>query len=311
MASPATKKALNAIAGRLTVWLLKAVRLIDRRRVAPVTAFVARKTGRLLKETTLARENLVAAFPEKSASEIDRILDGVWDNLGRVAAEFSHLDRIHLQDPEHPEIPADITYDQRTRDLFYRLRDDGKPALIFTAHLANWELPAVCAAAYGLDTISVYRRPNLGAVADAVIDIRAGSMGTLMATSMDAPMKLAEALQQGRHVAMLVDQYTVQGVDVTFFGRPTRANALLARLARHVDCPIHGVRMIREPDGEHFRAELTDAIEPARDSEGRIDIQGTMQRITTVVEGWVREYPEQWLWLHRRWRPKDAPRRRR
>jgi KDO2-lipid IV(A) lauroyltransferase len=135
-------------------------------------------------------------------------------------------------------------------------------------------------------------------------------MGTLMPTSMDAPIKLAEALQKGRHVAMLVDQYSVQGVDVDFFGRPTRANALLARLARRVECPIHGVRMIRQPDGDHFRAELTDAIEPARETSGEIDVQGTMQKITSVVEGWVREYPEQWLWLHRRWRPQDPSRRR-
>jgi KDO2-lipid IV(A) lauroyltransferase len=61
------------------------------------------------------------------------------------------------------------------------------------------------------------------------------------------------------------------------------------------------VRIIRLP-GHRFRAELTDAIEPLRAADGRIDIAGTMQVITTVVEGWVREYPDQWLWLHRRWR---------
>jgi KDO2-lipid IV(A) lauroyltransferase len=194
-------------------------------------------------------------------------------------------------------------------ERFHRLRTDGKPALIFTAHLANWELPAVVAAAHGLDAISVYRRPNIGAVADAVVAIRAGSMGTLMATSMDAPVKLADALAQGRHVGMLVDQYAVRGVEVTFFGRRTRANPLIARLARHVDCPIHGVRMIRLPDGNRFRADLTEAIPPVRDADGALDVQGTMQAITSVVEGWVREYPEQWLWLHRRWRPGDAGRR--
>ena len=157
------------------------------------------------------------------------------------------------------------------------------------------------AAAYKLDTIVLYRRPNLGAVADAVIDIRAGSMGTLMPTTLDAPMKLADALAAGRHIAMLVDQYYVRGVDVTFFGQPTTANPMIARLARHFDCPIHGTRVIRLPDHK-FRAELSEAIEPARDADGKIDVAGTMQAITDVVEGWVREHPEQWLWVHRRWR---------
>ena len=115
------------------------------------------------------------------------------------------------------------------------------------------------------------------------------------------PLKLAEALQRNQHVAMLVDQYMGNGVEVTFFGRKTKANPMLARLLRQVDCPIHGVRIIRLP-GHRFRAELSEEVKPVRDAAGQIDIQGTMQAITSVVEGWIREYPEQWLWLHRRWR---------
>ncbi|MEX2036382.1 MAG: lipid A biosynthesis lauroyl acyltransferase, partial [Xanthobacteraceae bacterium] len=70
---------------------------------------------------------------------------------------------------------------------------------------------------------------------------------------------------------------------------------------RQIDCPIHGIHVVRHP-GNRFQMHLTDAIEPARDAEGQVDIARTMQIITDVVEGWVREHPEQWLWLHRRWR---------
>jgi KDO2-lipid IV(A) lauroyltransferase len=204
----------------------------------------------------------------------------VWDNLGRVAAEFAHIDRIRTYDPAIPgssPADADIEYSPQTLERFQRLRDDGKPALIFTAHLGNWELPAQIEARYGLDTVILYRRPNLGQVADAVIATRSGSMGTLM------------------------DQYYVRGVDVIFFGRRTKANPLLARLARQVECPIHGVRVVRLP-GDRFRCDLTEAVTPARDAAGRVDVVGTMQAVTGVIEGWVREHPEQWLWLHRRWR---------
>jgi Kdo2-lipid IVA lauroyltransferase/acyltransferase len=100
----------------------------------------------------------------------------------------------------------------------------------------------------------------------------------------------------------LADQYMVKGVDVQFFGRPCKANPLIAQLARHVECPIHGTRIIRRENRNRFFIEMTEAIEPTRDAEGLIDVQGTMQVITTVIEGWVREHPEQWLWLHRRWR---------
>ena len=131
--------------------------------------------------------------------------------------------------------------------------------------------------------------------------MRAVKMGTLIPASHDAPFKLAQALQNGQHVAMLVDQYFTNGVEVTFFGRKTRANPMLARLLRQVECPIHGVRIIRLP-GHRFRAELSEEVPPVRDAAGQVDVQGTMQAITTVIEGWIREYPDQWLWLHRRWR---------
>jgi KDO2-lipid IV(A) lauroyltransferase len=88
---------------------------------------------------------------------------------------------------------------------------------------------------------------------------------------------------------------------VNFFGRPCKANPMIARLARHFDCPIHGTRVIRLP-GNRFRVELSEALVPARDAAGKIDVAATMQLLTTMVEGWVREHPEQWLWLHRRWR---------
>jgi KDO2-lipid IV(A) lauroyltransferase len=76
----------------------------------------------------------------------------------------------------------------------------------------------------------------------------------------------------------------------------------LAQLARHFDCPIHGSRVVRLADRNKFWGEITDPITPVRDAEGKIDIAGTTQAIADVVESWVREHPDQWLWQHRRWR---------
>lgn len=288
----------NAAAGAGVSALLIMVRACPRVFISNFFAAVTRTVGPLLHEQRIGRANLKAAFPEKSDAEIDAILRGVWDNLGRVAAEFAHVDRIVDGDPEHRRF---IDYAPGTAERFKALRDDGKPALVFACHTANWELPAVLAAADGLDALVLYRRPNLDAVADAVLKIRAGHMGEMVATSLSAPMRLANALEANRHVAMLVDQHYVKGVDVTFFGRTCKANPLIAMLAREAECAIHGTRVIRLPNGR-FRAEVSEAVPPVRDAQGRIDVQGTMQAITNVIEGWVREYPEQWLWLHRRWR---------
>ncbi len=296
----ALKPVWDAVSGNLAVALLKATRYFDSEKTTSAFAAIARKLGPYLPEHQIGRANLVAAFPEKSPKEIDSILGEVWANLGRVGAEFAHLDHIWDYDPSHPQ-DSRIELTQDTIDKFAILREDGKGALVFASHLANWELPALAGPAHGLDCAILFRRPNVAAIDRAVQNIRRVNMGTMIATTPDAPIKIADALNNGMHIGMLVDQYFGRGVDVTFFGRTTKANPLLARLVRQVDVPIYGVRVVRLAD-HRFRAELSDEVKPVRDASGKVDIQGTMQAVTSVIEGWVREHPEQWLWLHRRWR---------
>src|SRR5271166_4895147 len=296
----AAKPLSEAAIGALTVGLLRTTRYFDADKTADAFARIAQLIGPLLRENRIGRANLTAAFPEKSPEEIEQILAGVWDNLGRMGAEFAHLDHIWDFEEEYPE-DGRIELAPGTRTLFHQLRLDGKPALIFASHLANWELPALAAVAHGLDAAILYRKPNIASADRIIQEIRQVKMGTLVPAGRDAPLKLAEALRNGQHVAMLVDQYLRSGVEVTFFGRKTRANPTLARLLRQVECPVHGVRIIRLP-GRRFRAELSGEVKPVRDDKGQIDVQGTTQAVTSVVEGWIREHPEQWLWLHRRWR---------
>jgi KDO2-lipid IV(A) lauroyltransferase len=300
------KRASDALVGKIAIGAVSGLRLTNPDKMADFAGAVMRAIGPFLPENRIGRDNLTAAFPEKSKIEIDAILRGCWDNLGRMGAEFAHLDRLWNFDPEQPPERSRIELAQPDIERFHKLLDDGKPALIFAAHLANWELPAVCAATYKLDSAVLYRRPNIAGIDRWLTETRTASMGELISTDLYAPVKISEALERGAHVGMLVDQYYVRGVPVTFFGRRTMANPLLARLARHFDCPIHGTRIVRLAN-HRFRAELGDEIKPARDGEGKIDIAGTMQIITSVIEGWIREYPEQWLWMHRRWRPQEPP----
>jgi Kdo2-lipid IVA lauroyltransferase/acyltransferase len=293
--------------GGVTVGGFWILRRIDRKRMANFLGWLMRVVGPWLPEHCVGRANLAAAFPDKSPAEIATILTGVWDNLGRVAAEYAHLDRIRVHDPEklQPGDESDVVLDQASFMRLKRLCDGEKPRLIFATHLANWEVPALAARTLGLTMSILYRRPNIGAVSDLIEAHRERCIGNMVAAGRDAPLRLLRALEAGEHVGMLVDQHTTPGVDVVFFGRPAKANPLLAQLAQlaqFTNLAIHGVRVVRQPDGHHFWVELTDEISPTRDAEGRIDIQGTMQTVTTIVEGWVREHPEQWLWLHRRWR---------
>src|SRR3954454_1749015 len=146
-----TKPLGQAAVGALTVGILRTARYFDPVKTANLFGRITRTIGPMLREQKIGRANLTAAFPEKSPAEIETILAGVWDNLGRVGAEFAHLDHIWKYYPARPE-DSRIEIDKRSYELFTQLRLDGKPALIFASHLANWELPALAAVAHGLDT---------------------------------------------------------------------------------------------------------------------------------------------------------------
>src|SRR5215471_7899437 len=180
------KSLRDAMIGPVAVCLLRAIRRTDPDRIADVSARLLRRVGPLLPEHRTGRANLTAAYPERSAAEIDAILLGVWDNLGRVAAEYAHLDRLWDFDVEHPASRR-IVVSPESIERFARLRDADPPTLVFAAHLANWELPALAAAAYGVHTAILYRTPNIGDVAAAVRGMRAQRMGPLISTGIGAP----------------------------------------------------------------------------------------------------------------------------
>src|SRR5689334_23278499 len=125
--------ALDAAVGKLAAVGLRALRRFDRKRTADFAGRVLQRVGPWLPEHKVGRANLEAAYPEKSAAEIEQILCGVWDNLGRFGAEFAHLDRFTIFDPRDPK-PSDIEFDDETRVRFETIRDSGTPVLMFAAH---------------------------------------------------------------------------------------------------------------------------------------------------------------------------------
>jgi KDO2-lipid IV(A) lauroyltransferase len=286
------------ILGRLVKWLIRLLRRANPDRASDFCGAVARRIGPLLPTHRIGQANLRAAFPDKDAAWIEATLRDAWENLGRVAGEYVHMARIWDFDPDHPTASR-IQTDSVA--LFDALRTDGKPALCFAAHLANWELPAIAAAAHGLPSAVVYRMPNNKAVAKEIVRIRAPLMGRMIRTRAQAAIEMAASLSAGEHLGMVVDQHFSRGVDVVFFGRRCKANPSVARLARRFDCPVVGVRVIRLPD-HRFRIEGFGPYDLPRGPDGEIDVTATTQMITTVIEGWVRENPGQYLWFHRRWR---------
>ena len=283
---------------RFALLLWKLVRRIDFDRAADICAFAMRRIGPRLRGHRTARANLVAAYPEKSAAEIEQILSGMWENLGRLGVEYVNLDR--LVDPLDPN-GGRIVVAPGTLEILRRLRDDGKPAVLFTAHLASYEVGAIWVKRNGLDLAILYNPSNFGPLSQELQAMQKSAMGRLVPSGPDAVWKLKDALKSGLHLALFADQHFAGGVEVSFFGRRCKANPTLARFAQMFECPVHGFRTVRLP-GNRIQVEFTEALPLPRRADGRIDIAAAMAMVTSTVEDWIRQDPEQWLWLQRRWR---------
>jgi KDO2-lipid IV(A) lauroyltransferase len=285
------------IVGGIVLALFALMRRLGPDRAPALCAAVARRVGPWLPVHRVGQANIRAAFPEKDAAWHEEMLRESWDNLGRLAGEYVHLRTLWDLDRDHPDrgrVRTDAVA------MFDELMNDGKPALCFSAHMGNWELAALAPPTYGMESAVVYRMPNNRVVARAILKIRQASMGQLIRTRNQAPIEMSGALHAGKHVGMLTDQHFSRGVDITFFGRRCKANPAIARLAKHYDCPVVGVHVVRRPGGFMIHGE--GPLDLPRDADGKIDVQPATQMINDRVEAWIRANPGQWLWFHRRWR---------
>jgi KDO2-lipid IV(A) lauroyltransferase len=275
------------------------VRLLPLDWASALGGFVARSIGPRLGVSNVGRRNLAAAFPEKSPAEIEQILRGAWDNLGRTGAEYAQLDRIFDTDPMGP-IPGGRIAVEGV-EHFMKLRDEGKAGLIFTAHCGNWELLPIGAMRHGMSIAIFFRPPNNPFAAELVRRIRRRSMGRLLPSGLLGTLAAQEALTRGEHLGMLVDQHHGLGQPIPFFGRPARTALTLAKLARRFRCPVHGV-FVERLDGARFRMVIQPPLALSWSEDAQADLRAAMMQVNQVIEGWVRAHPAQWLWFHRRWR---------
>lgn len=292
-------KAKDWLIARTIFAVLALLRLLPARAGIETADRVARTIGPLLPRHRLATENLRRAYPEKDNDWIERTARANWGHMGRLAAEYVYLDEIFDYDPA---VPADGsgTVEVAGIEIFEELRERKGPFLFFTAHLGCFELLPICAATYGLEVTALFRQPNNRYVARRVLGARRTRGGHLVPSKAGAVWALAGTLEKGGAVGMLVDQKFARGVPGTFFGAPVRTNPLLPKLARQFDAEVYPARSIRLPDGR-YRLELLPRLDLPRDENGGIDLQASCQLLNDVVETWVREDPEQWMWFHRRW----------
>jgi KDO2-lipid IV(A) lauroyltransferase len=254
---------------------------------------LARLLGPRFAISRRATRNLTRVFPDKSAAEIRAIVRGMWDNLGRTAAEYPHLGQIDVYDPQGRVETVGAEHVDT-------LREDGRAGICFSGHLGNWEIVALGATQRGVPLHRVFRAANNRLVEWLFRQGRGAVEGALIPKGPAGVRPLLKLLRAKQHLGMLVDQKMNDGIPIPFFGRQAMTAPALAELALKHDCPVMAARVVRLK-GAHFRLLIEPPFEMTRTGDHHADVLVNMTRVNQILEGWVREHPEQWLWLHNRW----------
>ncbi len=298
---------LQRLEAALIAVVIRVLFIIGPVRASNVGGLVARNIGPWLPVNRVAEQNLRRALPDRSAIERRGIIRGMWDNLGRTAAEMPHLGRLlPLASLAVPGAGWFCSEEHMIRDFAAANRS----VLFFTGHLGNWEMTLPIAAQLGLKVGAVFRTASNPYVDTLINRLRQRAVG------LDMPMfpkgaKGARAafahMARGGSLGLLMDQKLNEGIAVPFFGQSAMTAPSLAVLALHFRCPVIPARVDRLGPAR-FRLVLETPLQlPASCSRER-DILELTTQVNQTLERWITARPESWLWVHRRWPKHPTPR---
>jgi KDO2-lipid IV(A) lauroyltransferase len=268
-------------------------RLLPLDAASALGGWLGRLIGPRLGVTKRAQVNLRRALPELDAAAARLVMRGMWDNLGRVVAEYPHLAEFRVYG-------GDGRIEFVGNDIVDPIIASGKSAIFISAHYGNWEIATMAATQRGLDVAEIYRAANNPWIDRLIVTYRDSVGSELVPKGTIAARRSIAALRDGRHLAVLVDQKMNDGIPVPFFARDAMTAPAVAQLALRFDCAIMPARVERLK-GARFRIVMSPPIEIVRTGDRQADTLAIMTAVNEEIERWLRERPEMWLWLHRRW----------
>ena len=268
-------------------------RLLGLDRASALGGWIGRNVGPSLRSDRTARVNLAAAFPDKPQAERDAIRMAMWDNLGRVVAEYPHLEKFspHGDDPR-------ILFEFRTELTPEKAK--GVALMFLSGHFANWEMMPILANRLGYEGATVVRPPNNPLVARYVERQRGLAGPKAQIAKHSAVRRMIAFLRDGKALYMLVDQKNDEGLAAPFFGRDAMTTPAPAALALKLGAKIL-IAANKRLDGARFQVTVHSGPEFTPSGDEAADVQALTEIITARIEEMVRENPGQWLWIHRRW----------
>lgn len=258
--------------------------------------FIARFSLPYLPMSRRAYKNVELVMPELSFAERKKIITGMWENLARVVFEYISLPRLKIYE-------SDSRVEVVGSEIIEQLHKNGGPAILFLAHLAHWELATMAGTQKGLKITQLYRRLNYPLTDKLIHFVHKKIAQEVITKGPDGARKMIETLRKGGIVSVLLDQKLREGELIPFFGIPAMTPSAPARIALKLNCPFIPIQVERLPNA-HFRVTYHPPLKPRVNGDLQEQTTDLLKQMNELFESWIRQHPEQWLWLHRRW-PKN------
>ncbi|MDM7921749.1 MAG: lysophospholipid acyltransferase family protein [Pyrinomonadaceae bacterium] len=248
----------------------------------------------------VALKNLRLAYPEMDEQERNRIACGTFENLGRILGEVSQFAKLK---PESIREFVDFEFNDEISELYKKIKAERRGVLITTGHLGNWEL-LVTAFAILYEPISYLARPlDNPKIEQMTLDIRT-RFGNKPINKTHSAMTAISKLRDGEILGILADvnAHPKEGVFVPFFGMPACTTSGAAMIAIRANALILPAFCVWDEVKKKYKFVHGPVLEPVNTGDRKADIVATTAAYTAEIEKIIREYPEQWTWIHKRWK---------
>jgi KDO2-lipid IV(A) lauroyltransferase len=252
--------------------------------------------GPLFRKKTIAKKNILIAFPDLNEKSINEMIERMWKNIGRIFGEYIHINKFSIIDQKKIKIVF------ANKNNFELLKKNNKPVVFFSGHFANFELMAKCLQELGFNIGAIYRPLNnifLNPIMEFIrkkyicpIQIEKGSNGT---------KKLIKHISTNGPLALMIDQRLSSSIRVPFFNQPASTTTTPAQLAIKYDALLIPV-FLKRLEKTNFEFFIEEPLIINRTSDYDKDIFNITQIMNKKIEEFIKRDPAHWLWSHDRWK---------
>lgn len=282
---------IEALIVKLFMWIFT---IMKPQTASDIAATIAKFVGKKISVNKLAYKNISKALPELNEKQKEKIIDDMWDNLGRIVGEFGHIGACKMED-----IETMLEISQESRENIRILKESGKGGIIFGAHTGNWEVGPKAFLKNGLKVSTVYRPLNNPYVEKMTANLRGVAM---IEKSTSGSRKIIEEIKKGSFVIILADQKVSEGESVKFFHDEAITTTSIARIALKYDVPLIPARSIRLGKKFRFCVEVEKSLAFQKSDDINSDVLQLTRKVNIKLEEWIKQYPAQWFWVHNRWK---------